>query len=1131
MAWVGTVAVAANNATGDVYVLDSTDNVVDVFDSTGGYVCQITGAATPSASECNGVAGSDTPAHGFGVLRGIAVDQAAGEVFVVDARNSVVDVFSVGGAYVRQISLTPIGSVYVSDIAVDDFNGRVYLGSDVTTKVYEFDALSGAYLATWSGANTPAGSFGSAYVSVAAHNASGNVYVTDSQHQVTDVFRPGGEYLTQITGSATGEYGGQGTAVDQASGNVYVSDNSAKRVSVFGAVVVPDVVTGVASNVLPTSVTLNGIVNPDGVPLTECAFEYVSDAALRENAGKGYEELLREGFTAEEIFGALGVRGACEHPDAAEISGSNPVAVHAALAGLQEGVTYHYRLVAENANGANQGAVVEVTPPAPPSIDSASAENVVSSTADLRVSVNPHAGQTSYRFEYGTSTAYGTSVPVPEGSIPAGLGDRTVTQHVSGLQANTTYHWRVVVGNIAGSATDVDHTFVYDTSGGGLPDNRAYEMVTPPQKSGALIGTVQFGAGPDVAEDGSGLVFTSIQCFTGSVSCNANRGEGQGDPFVSTRTSGGWVTRAAAPPASQFDSNTYLRSSADAGTELFSAAVLPGGEDHLVAGQSDGSFLDIGPVTQPAAGALGPVAGEMVTTADLSHVVFQLGHEYFWPFDATKERQSLYEYEGSGTAPVLVGVSGGAHSTDLISTCGTYLGDNRIGESVGAGGSSFAYNSLSSDGSTVFFGVEPCASGSGVNAGVPVPVVTLYARVGGSRTVLISGRSPLGCTSPACVASAPLDAGFQGASADGSRVFFTSEQQLTDDASEGSRNLYEYNFSRPAGENLTAVSAGDRSGGGPQVQGVEAISSDGSHIYFVAKGVLTGVANGEGEVAQAGAENLYVFERDASYPQGRIAFIAVLPSSDREFEVRGELRGSSTYGVGLANVTPDGRFLVFMSHGRLTPDDTSTSGAAQVFRYDAQTGALVRISIGERGFNDNGNAGVAGASIVLSESTFFRAGGPRPDPTMSHDGSFVFFESPAALTPRALNEVPVGTLGKHQEYAENVYEWHEGQMYLISDGRDTTAIAPPGGLGNPSESSDGRSDVQLIGSDARGANVFFSTTDRLVPQDTDTQLDYYDARICTASEPCVAGSSISAAGCTGKSAGWRRVRHRRLSRR
>ncbi len=209
---------------------------------------------------------------------------------------------------------------------------------------------------------------------------------------------------------------------------------------------------------------------------------------------------------------------------------------------------------------------------------------------------------------------------------------------------------------------------------------------------------------------------------------------------------------------------------------------------------------------------------------------------------------------------------------------------------------------------------------------------------------------------------------------------------------------------------------------------------------------------------------------------------------------------------------------MFTSHGRLTADDTSLSGAAQVFRYDAQTAQLVRISIGDEGFNDNGNRSVAtpcsngGTSCSESAGTALADVGPvgrRLDPTMSNDGSYVFFESPVALTPRALDDVQIGAeegppagAGK-PIYAQNVYEYHEGRVYLISDGRDTGQYA------------DAESDVKLFGTDATGANVFFTTSDPLVAQDTDTQLDVYDARVCTTSEPCSSSPSV-AAPCQGE---------------
>ena len=109
---------------------------------------------------------------------------------------------------------------------------------------------------------------------------------------------------------------------------------------------------------------------------------------------------------------------------------------------------------------------------------------------------------------------------------------------------------------------------------------------------------------------------------------------------------------------------------------------------------------------------------------------------------------------------------------------------------------------------------------------------------------------------------------------------------------------------------------------------------------------------------------------------------------------------------------------------------------------------------------------------------------------MSDDGSYVFFQSPVGLTPGALNDVQIGTEEGSPTYAQNVYEWHEGKVSLISDGRDTST-----GGGRLGIEEGGNSSVVLLGSDRSGANVFFQTADRLVPQDTDTQADLYDARI------------------------------------
>ncbi len=201
------------------------------------------------------------------------------------------------------------------------------------------------------------------------------------------------------------------------------------------------------------------------------------------------------------------------------------------------------------------------------------------------------------------------------------------------------------------------------------------------------------GLHPDVAEDGSRVIAPSVQCFAGSSSCTADR-ETEGDPFAFTRTSGGWVASPLAPSAGQLELNTPMALNATAGTALFSGPAGRGGVEDFYARRSDGSLADVGPVLLPSIGASG--YGEHVQTADLSHIVYETSDGSYWPFDATTQGSGLYEYVGSGnTAPVLVGVSGGPGSTDLISKCGTtFLG--------GPGIAGFDH-SLSSDGRTVFF--------------------------------------------------------------------------------------------------------------------------------------------------------------------------------------------------------------------------------------------------------------------------------------------------------------------------------------------------------------------------------------------------------------------------------------------
>ena len=912
--------------------------------------------------------------------------------------------------------------------------------------------------------------------------------------------------------------------------------------------------TTAASDVTSSSAKLNGVLNPN----------HAGEAGA-------YDFFYKQSGSECELDEAERNKGLAQSTTSTAAAGAGREAGEAVISGLLPGTTYTFCLRAINGSGepAVGNAVSFTTLPVAPSIPEGEvvSGDETASSVQLSGRIDPGGAETKYSFQYGTTSGYGDSVPVGGGSVPAGVFAVPVAVTVQGLSANTTYHWRLVAENTAGKATTADHTFIYDTSGGKtgscpdeqarvernstrLPDCRAYELVTPADKNGALVGNSFRGAGfPQVAENGRRVIVKSIQCFEHATSCVPNRKE-EGSPFEFQRTAAGWVTHPLTPPAGELETYSAWSINANEGTMLFSAPVptaAPTGEfgsqEEWFAREPDGELAKIGPLEEEGLragegrernelGYLGLATGEeeVVATANLSHVVYYTKESY-WRFDHTELTGgvglgALYEYVGrDNAAPLMVGVKGGYDSHELVSPCATAVSAIHEGKGLA--------RYVSESGRTVYF--TPVGRDRGAcagSAGAPA-ADELWARVdgeipGGAHSVLISAPTAGVCetaecredtsTEPAKEAEHARDANFEGASADGSVVVFSSEQQLTDNATQnptnetvlgGQDNLYESVCAEPcgtAGEEPGAkerrlIDVSDPSGdvkvaGGPRVLGVVALSEDGSHVYFVAQGKLAGNRGALGEEAVDGEDNLYVYERDEAHPGGRLAFIATLAPGDEVLNWNRDFPA-------VANVTPDGGFLVFTSSRALTSDVTRPEGPEQVYEYDAQSGVLTRISVGEDGFNDDGNEGTGSASIVAAfiQAAVGKSVPARTDPTMSHDGSYVFFRSPVALTAGALNDVPIeGEFFGPHPLAQNFYEYHEGQVYLISDGKDTS------GHGQDSETGGQRvhSTPNLLGSDASGASVFFSTFDPLVPEDTDTQLDYYDARICSEGEPCVA---------------------------
>ena len=102
-------------------------------------------------------------------------------------------------------------------------------------------------------------------------------------------------------------------------------------------------------------------------------------------------------------------------------------------------------------------AATSAPTPKPPLVNTGGFPQVSTTSATLKGGVNPHGAETSYAFQYGTTTGYGAqTAPVAVGS---GTTEVKVTQTITGLQSGTLYHYRLVATNAAGTTNGGDATF------------------------------------------------------------------------------------------------------------------------------------------------------------------------------------------------------------------------------------------------------------------------------------------------------------------------------------------------------------------------------------------------------------------------------------------------------------------------------------------------------------------------------------------------------------------------------------------------------------------------------------------------------------------------------------------------
>lgn len=1020
---------SASLASGDVYIASKGDAEVpgsvqryiprgpDAVGEAANFTCSAPGSA--EYIKGNELTGKPGESWGDGIrVKGVTVaaesGRSAGDIYVINNLNPPeVDQYESTGCFLRAFTDAEVKEgfgLYLTGVAVDPKTGDVLIQALRRGAIYEFSS-SGTYLGQITGTSRKSHFGESALEGGLAVNSSGELYVADDEKNVVDIFGPGAIY--------------------------------------------PQVVTGETTNSHLGAVTLNGTVNDEGLRLTECYFEYVTEKAFQETR-----------------WSNLGSGGSvpCE-PGAGQIpTDSMNHSVSAKVTALTPGTIYRYRLVAATNSvepergGTEEGESASFAAADAPSVAEVSARDISSSYADLDAEVNPLGSDTAYHFEYVEAANYDPSAPNPysEGAVapvsPAdiGAGDRNVSidERVGGLLPNTTYHFRVVATNTIGVTLSPDGTFTTLPSGSPeLPDGRAYELLTPPNKGDAedlfgASGGTNFDLGYSSASGNQFLLLT-----TAALGPFPASGE---NSYVFSRGEDGWSMQSLA--------------SMSLGVQSLAAEVYDP-IDFSVVGVNDGIGPEsalvqnlVGPPGGPYVNAASGTYGEPISMAgaslDLGHIVLE-GVNHQLPL-CESELERLDEEQDEGSNGLYEWISGrqclslvNVREGSLVSRCGAVLGQGQSHAFPGA-----SHGAVSENGSKVFFTApDPNASGFGCweNGSAHTPQV--YLRVNGETTVEVSAPEP------EVMPSKTYPAIYVGASNNGSKVFFVTRTELTKDAKElgtSEPELYEYNTDAVEGEKrLVRISGGESGNAEGGVLNVPSISADGSTVYFDAKGERGELAPG------TQGPGLYAYDTETGKirrlgPPGE--YPAETPGTGRWYK---GILNPGVVGLDVAAnwyTTRNGQFLVFPSKNDISGYDSA--GQIELYRYDAADGSTVCVSC-----DPNGAAPLVGAEFARSAVRADNPAGTPPRP-ISEDGSYVFFDTAESLVPQATN----GEI--------DVYEWHNGTISLIGSGQDSA-------------------NSFFLDSSEDGSNVFFGTHARLVPQDTDSEGDLYDARICTQTDPCL----------------------------
>lgn len=1030
----------AVDGSGSVWVSDIAggNTLVDKFDSTGNFLAQSDGTGVWNPSP---------------FIQSLAWDSKANLLFVVDSNFDDLWGLNPDASYSGSDFNSGLGAgcCFISGAADNSggpANGDLYVSTgstvvrlDSTGNPANFTGGPNAGSNVLTGGDTPEGSFRSpAGVAV---DALGNLYVADPPNGVIDEFDSTGAFVRQYTGAGVpgGAFGQViGVAVDS-SGNVYALDTRANAVDEFdssGAFIAQ--LTGAGS-------PAGSFSGPEGIAVDANGDVYVADT----------------GHAVVDEFGPS-------------------------------------ELV--------------------PDVTTGQASNVKQTTATLNGTVNPDGTTiTSCQFDYVDSAEYHPTAPDPYSAgkttactqTPSGSNPVAVTGELSGLTPGTTYDFRLEAGNSNGTNIGSNQTFFAPgppagpapvPGRSGLPDGRIYEQVSPVQKNGASAGVTSAGT-VDAAltsADGGALFYGNNNGSTATDTFGTNQ-SGLQYFSVSSRSSAGWSTRGVLPAQSQQPDLTHVQftnalPSQDV-SELAigsnpSLGMAPSNALDLISPAGSASSVSQPTISDPiVAGSPPQVAG---ASADLKQIYFAYSGTLLPSDDApnpafgglsrhaaitsgTFAQQfndyGFYEWSASGGLSYAGVLPDG--SVDPYGALPVAL-DTAEGGQPNSTPIYFNNNEVSADGSRAFF-VSPDPI-TGAPSSDPVELyVRERAADGSHKTVLVSGSAVTGKPAgdsplpvpepdrPCGYLTAPLrglstfgcPASYAHASADGSRVFFEDVDALTNDApNDGSVKEYEFNTDT---NTLTYLPRVDDQQPQPEKSCVSSPT-----ICYLYSPIIAGTTDG--------SEFLFVKETTAGWAvdlwsAGQITPIAQFPEGP---SAGGD--GTVSYEIPEARFSSDGSSVAFETSSPIyttAPEEFNNRGGfEQIYRYDASAHQLSCLSCGPVGLTHTGDANLsndAQEGHVVADNH-----------AISTDGGRVFFDSPDALVPRAVN-------GKR-----NVYEWEAsgdgscpgstagGCLFLISSGQSNSADF-------------------FLDNSANGNDVFFTTTQGVVPQDTDGAYDIYDARV------------------------------------